>query len=160
MKSKILLLVILTAVIGLLASCSGEKKGRGGGRTETRSDVQEAAIKTYVAPGDMDKYYIFKSGGHSGQVYIYGVPSMRHIATIPVFTPYPATGYGFDKDTKEMLGGFTWGTSWGSGWGPTSTASWCGPWATVAVPPAKPADPRGINHYLYPIIVHPQDLEW
>ncbi len=38
-----------------------------------------------------------------------GMPSMRHIATIPVYAPYPATGYGFDDESKEMLGGFTWG---------------------------------------------------
>jgi len=67
-------------------------------------DVTEAAIATYVAPGDMDEYYLFYSGGHSGNVYVAGVPSMRHIATIPVFTPYPGTGYGFDKATKDMLG--------------------------------------------------------
>ena len=29
--------------------------------------------------------------------------------TIPVFTPYPATGYGFDDETKAMLGDLTWG---------------------------------------------------
>ena len=34
---------------------------------------------------------------------------MRHIATIPVFAPYPATGYGFDAVSKAMLGGYTWG---------------------------------------------------
>jgi nitrous-oxide reductase len=34
---------------------------------------------------------------------------MRHIATIPVFAPYPATGYGFDTESKAMLGGYTWG---------------------------------------------------
>jgi nitrous-oxide reductase len=34
---------------------------------------------------------------------------MRHIATIPVYAPYPGTGYGFDKDSKAMLGEFTWG---------------------------------------------------
>ena len=34
---------------------------------------------------------------------------MRHITTIPVFAPYPATGYGFDKESKEMLGPYTWG---------------------------------------------------
>ena len=73
------------------------------------SDVAAAAQKVYVAPGDVDPYYLFASGGHSGQVYVYGVPSMRHISTIPVFTPYPATGYGFDDDTKKMLGGLTWG---------------------------------------------------
>ena len=74
-----------------------------------RGDVSEAAIASYVAPGDTDEYYLFYSGGHSGNVYVAGVPSMRHISTIPVFAPYPATGYGFDKESKEMLGSFTWG---------------------------------------------------
>jgi len=73
------------------------------------SDVAAAAQKVYVPPGEMDEYYMFSSGGHSGQVYVYGLPSMRHISTIPVFTPYPATGYGFDDETKKMLGGLTWG---------------------------------------------------
>src|SRR6188768_2670163 len=73
------------------------------------SDAAAAAQKVYVAPGDIDPYYMFASGGHSGQVYVYGVPSMRHISTIPVFTPYPATGYGFDDETRKMLGGLTWG---------------------------------------------------
>lgn len=77
--------------------------------TVERGDVAEAAIATYVAPGDIDEYYLFYSGGHSGNVYVAGVPSMRHISTIPVFAPYPATGYGFDKESKEMLGGYTWG---------------------------------------------------
>ncbi|MGE5207172.1 MAG: Sec-dependent nitrous-oxide reductase [Chlamydiota bacterium] len=72
-------------------------------------DVTQSAIATYVAPGDLDQYYLFYSGGHSGSVFVAGVPSMRHIATIPVFSPYSGTGYGFDKESKEMLGGFTWG---------------------------------------------------
>lgn len=74
-----------------------------------RAGAAEAAIATYVQPGDVDEYYLFYSGGHSGNVFVAGVPSMRHIATIPVYTPYPSTGYGFDKQSKEMLGGFTWG---------------------------------------------------
>ena len=73
------------------------------------SDLAIAAQKTYVAPGDLDEYYMFASGGHSGQIYVYGIPSMRHLSTIPVYTPYPATGYGFDDDTKKMLGNLTWG---------------------------------------------------
>jgi nitrous-oxide reductase len=97
-------LIVLTALV-LLIGCGDDKKGRSG----ARSDVQEAAQKVYVAPGDLDEYYFFASGGHSGQVYIYGIPSMRHLSTIPVFAPYPATGYGFDKESKEMLGEYTWG---------------------------------------------------
>ena len=34
-----------------------------------RGDVAEAAVATYVAPGDTDEYYLFYSGGHSGQVF-------------------------------------------------------------------------------------------
>ena len=82
----------------------GAKKAAG-----ATSDIAVAAQKTYVAPGDLDEYYLFSSGGHSGQIYVFGVPSMRHISTIPVFTPYPATGYGFDDDSKKMLGDLTWG---------------------------------------------------
>ncbi len=77
--------------------------------TEQRGAVAEAAIATYVPPGDQDEYYLFYSGGHSGQVFVAGIPSMRHIATIPVFSPYPSTGYGYDEESKKMLGEFTWG---------------------------------------------------
>lgn len=74
-----------------------------------RGDTAQSAIATYVAPGDMDEFYLFYSGGHSGQVFVAGVPSMRHITTIPVFSPYSGTGYGYDKETKGMLGEYTWG---------------------------------------------------
>jgi len=84
--------------------------GCGGDNTQKASSSAESqAKKTYVAPGEMDDYYLFYSGGHSGQVFVAGIPSMRHIFTIPVFTPYPGTGYGYDEESKEMLGEFTWG---------------------------------------------------
>jgi nitrous-oxide reductase len=113
---KQLLTGFLALIIGafLLNNC-GEKPSRGRGSARGggagSSDQVSAAIATYVAPGDLDEYYLFYSGGHSGQIFVAGVPSMRHIATIPVFTPYPGTGYGFDVETKEMLGGYTWGDS-------------------------------------------------
>ena len=101
MKKTFLVLGVLLVVAVLLYSCGGEKKGRSSGRSDVRSDVQDAAIKTYVAPGDLDKYYIFKSGGHSGQIYIYGVPSMRHISTIPVFSPYPPRGMDLTRNPSK-----------------------------------------------------------
>ena len=101
----ILALAIFAAACAPSAPKGAQKSG--GGAT---SDVAIAAQKTYVAPGDLDEYYMFSSGGHSGQVYVYGVPSMRHLSTIPVFTPYPGTGYGFDDESKKMLGpDLTWG---------------------------------------------------
>ncbi len=92
-----------------LAACSGTKPEAPGQRPMATGDVQKAALATYVKPGDLDEYYLFYSGGHSGQVFVAGVPSMRHIATIPVFAPYPGTGYGFDEASRTLLGRFTWG---------------------------------------------------
>src|SRR5262245_20732296 len=98
------------AVLGLLTNGCAPSAPRGAMKcTAAVSDVAHAAMKVYVAPGDLDEYYLFASGGHSGQVFVYGLPSGRHISTIPVFTPYPATGYGFDDESKKMLGEFTWG---------------------------------------------------
>jgi nitrous-oxide reductase len=101
--------VALVAGALFLGRCApSAPKGAKKGPTAT-SDLQVAAMKTYVAPGDLDEYYMFSSGGHSGQVFVYGIPSMRHLSTIPVFSPYSGTGYGFDDDSKKMLGKFTWG---------------------------------------------------
>ena len=92
-----------------LAACGDRTPEAPGQRPMATGDVQSAALASYVKPGDFDEYYLFYSGGHSGQVFVAGVPSMRHIATIPVFAPYPGTGYGFDEETRHMLGGYTWG---------------------------------------------------
>ena len=99
----------LLAGVGALAYCAPSAPKGAKKTAATASDIQVAAMKTYVPPGDLDEFYMFSSGGHSGQVFVYGVPSMRHLTTIPVFTPYPGTGYGFDDDTKKMLGGLRWG---------------------------------------------------
>jgi nitrous-oxide reductase len=78
--------------------------------TETASGSSKSnAEKVYVPFGQKDDYYLFASGGHSGQMFIYGVPSMRKIRTIPVFSQDSATGYGFDEASKKMMGGYTWG---------------------------------------------------
>src|SRR5512144_2705817 len=108
-KGKVLATIEGIVALGLLAGRCAPRAPKGAKKGATVSDTTAAAMKVYVAPGDLDEYYLFASGGHSGQVYVYGVPSMRHLVTIPVFTPYPATGYGFDDDTKKMLGELSWG---------------------------------------------------
>jgi len=62
-----------------------------------------AAAKTYTPSGGRDKYIVFSSGGQSGQVIVYGVPSMRILKYIGVFTPEPWQGWGYDDDTKKIL---------------------------------------------------------
>jgi len=68
----------------------------------SEADVVRAA-KTYNPTGVHDKYLAFSSGGQSGQVLVYGVPSMRLLKYIAVFTPEPWQGYGFDEESKKVL---------------------------------------------------------
>ncbi len=63
----------------------------------------DAASKTYVAPGKYDEFYNFVSGGFSGQMSVYGLPSGRLLRVIPVFSVDPEKGYGFSEETKPML---------------------------------------------------------
>ena len=77
-------------------SCSGGPKN-------VALTSEDAAKKTYVAPGQKDKYYEFLSGGFSGQVSVYGLPSCRLLKVIPVFSENPENGYGFTEETKPML---------------------------------------------------------
>ena len=62
-----------------------------------------AAAKTYVPTGKRDEFVAFSSGGQSGQVIVYAIPSMRILKYIGVFTPEPWQGYGFDESSKNVL---------------------------------------------------------
>lgn len=63
----------------------------------------DAAQQVYVAPGEYDEFYAFMSGGFSGQVSVYGLPSGRLLKVIPVFSVDAEKGYGFNEETKPML---------------------------------------------------------
>ncbi len=63
-----------------------------------------AAVKTYMPTGKHDPFLMFSSGGHAGNVLVIGVPSMRIIKTIPVFTPDSWHGYGIgNSESTKML---------------------------------------------------------
>ena len=63
----------------------------------------DAASKVYVAPGSKDELYAFMSGGFSGQVSVYGLPSGRLLKVIPVFSQNPENGWGYTEESKPML---------------------------------------------------------
>ncbi len=76
-----------------------------------------AAAKTYTPTGMMDEYVIMSSGGHSGQVFVIGVPSMRLLKTIAVFTPEPWQGYGYGVGNEILDAGNVQGKE--NRWGDT-----------------------------------------
>jgi len=66
-------------------------------------DTRDAAQRVYVAPGEYDEYYAFFSGGYSGQLSVWGLPSARMLRNIPVFSQDPESGYGYSEETKPLL---------------------------------------------------------
>jgi len=108
-----LLIVALSSLV--LAACGGEGSlqanapagnGKIGELMEARglseADVS-AALKTYTPTGGRDEYLMFASGGHSGQVMVIGLPSMRILKVIAVFTPEPWQGYGYGDESDALI---------------------------------------------------------
>jgi nitrous-oxide reductase len=99
---KRILLVVVPLVILVAAAMGACSTGlRSGGQASLLDLAQSRglspedaarAVKTFVPPGGRDEYMLFASGGHSGQVHVIGVPSMRLLKTIAVFTPEPWQG--------------------------------------------------------------------
>jgi nitrous-oxide reductase len=95
-KVKSISLAIAAAAL-LVASC-GQKENKSGNALSGN-----AAEKVYVAPGEHDTYYAFLSGGYSGNLTVYGLPSGRMFKEIPVFSQFPTSGYGYSEETVPML---------------------------------------------------------
>ena len=92
---------IATALSGLALLFTGCNQQGGGSSNGALSS--SAAEKVYVAPGEQDEYYAFLSGGYSGNLTVYGLPSGRMFKEIPVFSQFPTSGYGYSEETKPML---------------------------------------------------------
>ncbi|AZH25955.1 nitrous-oxide reductase [Haloplanus aerogenes] len=106
------------AAVGVATSLAGCSFGGTGGGNGNGNGASTTDHK--VPPGEHDDYYGFWSGGHSGEVRVVGIPSMRELRRIPVFQKDGAVGYGHDEQTKEVLreGGDV-GSVAGHEWGDT-----------------------------------------
>ncbi|MCB0578959.1 MAG: Sec-dependent nitrous-oxide reductase [Phaeodactylibacter sp.] len=91
--------MFLLAGLGLaFFSCS-----QPGGANQGGALADDVASQVYVAPGEYDEFYGFFSGGFSGQLSVYGLPSGRLLKVIPVFSVDGEKGYGFNEETKPLL---------------------------------------------------------
>ncbi len=96
MKKNIITLVVGgTLIAAALESCKPHNA--------SNAVTGNASIKAYVAPGKYDEVYNFVSGGFSGQMSVYGIPSGRLFRVIPVFSVDPEKGWGYSEETKPML---------------------------------------------------------
>ncbi|MCB1179578.1 MAG: nitrous oxide reductase, partial [Leptospiraceae bacterium] len=86
----------------LFIGCAPKGNDKDKGKTNGALS-NNAAEKVYVAPGEHDSHYAFISGGFSGQLSVYGLPSGRLFRVIPVFSQDPEKGYGYNEETKPML---------------------------------------------------------
>jgi len=94
-KIKLLLPILIVLVMVVFNACKPKNAG-----SAVNSD---AASKSYVAPGKYDEFYNFVSGGFSGQMSVYGLPSGRLLRVVPIFSVDPEKGYGYSEETKPML---------------------------------------------------------
>ncbi len=123
-RNRFLKYSAIATALGLLVACSGNAGGGNAtgsivdmmkARNLTEADVS-AALQTYTPTGRHDEYYMFASGGHGGNLIVIGIPSMRVLKYVGVFTPEPWQGYGYGDQSDDVLaGGSRYGTkmTWG-----------------------------------------------
>lgn len=98
MKNIIKISSVFLIVTIAFTSCKNENSTQSNGVLSS-----SAANKVYVAPGEHDEFYAFVSGGFSGQLAVYGLPSGRLFKVIPVFSQDAEKAYGYNEETKPML---------------------------------------------------------
>ncbi len=109
--------LVVGGVVGKVALGDGDGGGGGGAsglagqaqkvaeQRKLSSEDVTRAVKTFVPPGmpSMDTHMLFCSGGHGGQVLVMGVPSMKLMKVIAVFTPEPWQGHGYGADVGDKI---------------------------------------------------------
>lgn len=109
-------LLVTASAAALLLSCGGaggQSGGAGGGAAGSLEETAlarnlspeeaEGALLTYTAPGKFDEFTMVTSGGHSGSIYLIGIPSMRMLKEIPVYAPNAWQGWGYGGEGEDLM---------------------------------------------------------
>src|SRR5689334_19514427 len=112
MKSIYILSITGTLALGaaLFLGCNTDSTGR---KQKAAAAATTAAQQVYVALGKLDDYYAILSGGQSGSMFVYGVPSCRLIKEIAVFEPRAGQGYANNPGSESYKRLAASGPMWG-----------------------------------------------
>jgi nitrous-oxide reductase len=108
MKTNHITFALLAAFA--VAGCNSDTTAK---REKAASQSAAAAQQIYVPPGKLDEYYAILSGGQSGSVFVYGIPSCRFIKEIPIFEPRAGLGYANNPGSESFKRLAASGPMWG-----------------------------------------------
>jgi nitrous-oxide reductase len=94
----------------LVTGCNSDSTAN---KEKRAAQNKSAAEQIYVPPGKLDDYYAFLSGGQSGSVFVYGIPSCRFIKEIPIFEPRAGLGYANNPGSESYKYLAATGPLWG-----------------------------------------------
>jgi nitrous-oxide reductase len=93
LKTLLMIVSIIVLVVLIQSGCQQSKDLVSGDEAE----------QVYVKPGTYDEFYLFTSGGFSGQMGVYGLPSGRLFRVIPIFSQDPEKAWGYSEESKPMF---------------------------------------------------------
>ncbi len=96
LPARWVLALTFVAIVAIGCGGTGEQGSSGGAATAHATDHE-------VAPGELDDYYGFFSGGHSGEVRVIGIPSMRVLKRIAVWNIDSGSGWGITNESRALL---------------------------------------------------------
>lgn len=70
-----------------------------------KSEDLLSAVKTYNPSGAQDEFLAFFGTGVSGRLAVVGMPSMKILKYVAVFSAEPWQGYAFDDESKNIIKG-------------------------------------------------------
>src|SRR3954469_2542624 len=103
--------IVLAALMPLtFTACNSDHTSK---KERRAAEAASPAQQVYVAPGKLDDYYAILSGGQSGSVFVYGIPSCRFIKEIPIFEPRAGLGYANNPGSESYQRLAATGPLWG-----------------------------------------------
>ncbi len=118
-SSRLLFAFLLSLAMVFTTGCGDKEKTKGSGnmgaprgdesfgevvkRRGLNADDVLAAAKTYTPDNLKEEYIALNSGGQAGNMIMYTIPSMRLVKYVPTAARQPENGYGFSKESMEMM---------------------------------------------------------